>query len=44
MISGKSRTQENKLAESCRVALEKSFGMPVPMPNCLTKNNRIIDK
>ncbi len=44
MISGKSRTQENKLAESCRVALEKSFGMPVPMPNCLTKNNRVIDK
>jgi hypothetical protein len=39
MIAGKARVQETKLAESCRVALEKSFGMPVPLPNCLSKKN-----
>ena len=40
MITGKSETQhESTLAESCRIALERSYGMAVPIPKCLSKKH-----
>jgi hypothetical protein len=42
MITEKSKAHnEGILAEKCRIALEKSFGMPVPTPNCLSKKHQL---
>ena len=35
----KTGTNEKDLAEKCRIALEKSFGMQVPMPICIGKKH-----
>jgi hypothetical protein len=31
---------EKDLAERCRIALEKSYGMPVPLPKYFGKKNQ----
>jgi hypothetical protein len=42
MFAEEIRTQNNEiLAEKCKMALEKSFGIPVPMPNCLSRKHRM---
>jgi hypothetical protein len=34
-----SKTEKEKtLAERCRIALEKNYGMPIPMPKTLAKS------
>jgi hypothetical protein len=31
-------------AERCRIAIEKSYGMSVPKPNCLSNKQRLTRK
>jgi hypothetical protein len=33
-------SNEKNLAETCRLALEKSYGMQIPVPNCLARKER----
>jgi hypothetical protein len=45
MIAEKSKDQKEEiLAEKCRIALEKSFGMSVPKPRCLSKKHGLFGK
>jgi hypothetical protein len=37
-------SQQVKLAERCRKALEKSYGMPVPMPKRGSKSQAVFEK
>lgn len=30
---------EKDLAEQCRIALQKSYGMQIPVPKCLAKKH-----
>jgi hypothetical protein len=40
----KSKTEKEKsLAEKCRIALEKNYGTPVPMPKDFGKNTEFYD-
>jgi hypothetical protein len=40
----KAAKNEPDFAEQCRMALEKSFGMPVPKPKCLSKRQQLSDR
>jgi len=45
MVTEKYKVENEKvLAEKCRKALEKTLGMPVPMPNSLSKRHRFFGR
>ncbi len=37
MIRNKGLTATSDLAERCKIALEKSYGSDIPLPECLQK-------
>ena len=34
-----SQNQDREMAEKCRKALEKSYGVDIPMPKCMAKKS-----
>ncbi len=45
MIAREGNNQsKTDFAEKCRIAIEKSYGMPVPKPNCLSNKQRLTRK
>ena len=45
MISEKSKARKDKIfAEKCRMALEKSFGMPIPEPKSLSSKRQRLSR
>ena len=45
MVAGEGNNQnKTDFAEKCRIAIEKSYGMSVPKPNCLSNKQRLTRK
>jgi len=38
-IEEQSEKNKENLSERCRIALEKNFGFPIPLPKCVKKTH-----